>query len=201
MTTPCLIGNVFVDAVTRLTHSAPLSMTSHPIEDGSKVSEYVVDEDETLTMDCTFTDDEQSYFGVETVAIRAANRLTTADDKKAAIVRIKDTKVPVDVTTPKDYFQSFVLLDIQEDITIQTSSCFKATLVFQKARLSALLTDKLPLDKVKKARKVTKKQEPTVDQGAKEPEAVAEGSAEDDKVKGLAGDADSIAGAALGAEY
>lgn len=172
MTIPALIGNVYVDAVTRLTHSAPLSMTSHPIEDGSLVAEFIVDEEETLTMDCTFTDDGLGYFGPDTAAVRARNRLTTAADKEAAIRQIKATKAPVNITTAKEHFEQFVLIDIQSDVEVQTSSAFKATLVFQKVKTSTLKTSTLPLDEVKKKTKAVKKQTPTVDEGKKETEPV-----------------------------
>jgi hypothetical protein len=148
--TTTLIGNIYVDAVAAATPSAPLKVSSHPIEDGSLVSDYVSEEGETLTLECAFADDVLVSRGAESRVNREATRLTTAADKEQAIYDLKKNRTLVDITLPRKFFSNMLLIDIQESITAKNSKGFKPTLIFQKIKTVKTGTTAIPLDRIKK---------------------------------------------------
>lgn len=191
--TQTLIGHVFADAVTRQVPSEPNIVTKHPIEDGSIIAEHVAEGENTLVLECTFTDDVYSF---NTEAGAAIVTETTADDKRDSIYKMKRDRMIVNIQTMKDAYPSMVLIDIQEDITVQNSSAFVATLVFERVQLASTAFTSVPLDKLKKKapakRDAGYTQQPTQDQGKQAPE-----EANDEEVDDAVGDA---FGAAFGGE-
>lgn len=145
-----LIGNIYIDAVQRMTTSSPLKVTSHPIEDKSLVADYVVEEDVPLVFEVTFTDDNLVYAGVNTLAAKAASRLTTATDKKQAVYKLHAAKEVIDIVMTDDFFDSMLLTDIQRDVTANNSKAFQATLVFQKVKTVRTGTTSIPADRLAK---------------------------------------------------
>lgn len=172
--TSTLIGHVFVDAVTRLVPRDRKKLTTHPIENGSKVAEHVADDECVLIMDCTFGDDE-FLSGVP-------SPLTTAAEKRQAIIDIRDAKTPVNIVSIRDYFLNYVLLDIDEEVTPQNSKGFQSTLTFEKATLAALALTTLPVSKIMKKTGDNKtgamKQVPVQDLGAQSAQELEDERAE-----------------------
>jgi hypothetical protein len=173
--TQALIGYIFADVITKQVPSQPNVMTSHPVEDGSVMSEHIAQMVGSLILDCTFTDDEVG-FGVE--AGTAVIVTTTADDKREAVKKLKDDRTPINVETLKDHYPNMVLLDIQEEITPQNASAFEATLVFEQARIVKAGMNKVPLDRLKKKSQGKKnaglKATATQDQGTQSAQQVAD---------------------------
>ncbi|HXK37284.1 MAG TPA: hypothetical protein VJ553_06915, partial [Candidatus Paceibacterota bacterium] len=173
-----LIGNVFIDVVTRMSLSAPKSVTTHPIEDGSEIGEHVVDLPETLTLDVVATDNRMAPVGE---AAATMTTTTTAADKREAVLRIKDMRQLVTVDLQRGNFPNMVLLDVIEDVTHLNSLVFQATLVFQHVKLAQTLTVQVPLDKLlKKSAAKTKaglKQVGTADKGTQPAEPAEDISA------------------------
>ena len=174
MADSALIGNVFIDVVTRMSLSAPKSVTTHPIEDGSEIGEHVTDLPETLTLDVVATDNQMLPVG-DSVATMTTT--TTAADKREAVLRIKDMRQLVTVDLQRGNFPNMVLLDVIEDVTHLNSLVFQATLVFQKVKLAQTLTVQVPLDKLlKKTTAKTKaglKQVGTADKGTQPAEDIS----------------------------
>lgn len=171
-----LVGDLFIDVLVRVAWSEPLAVTTEPIEDGSEVADHVYEQQKTLVLDCVFVDDVFAYYGddPELLALRAQAHITTAADKRAAAYAIKRAKTPVNVTTGKDYFESLLLVDIQEEQTAQTSKGFVASLIFVEVKTVELARSKVPLETIKDADKKSarKKQEPTTDVGKQTGEEV-----------------------------
>lgn len=171
--TLALIGHIIADSVTRMVPSEPMTVTKHPIEDGSIIAEHIAEGENTLTMDCTFTDELQSVITDGSVTVITK---TTADDKRKAAYKLKRDRKIVNIDTIKDRYESMALVDIQEDITPRNARAFVATLVFDKVRTATAMQTSIPLDRVKKKSGEKKtaalKQVPTEDQGQQSPEAV-----------------------------
>lgn len=144
-----LIGNIYVDATITATPSAPLKVSTHPIEDGSLVADYVSEDGETLTLECIFADDALVSRGAESRTNREPTRLTSAADKEQAIYDLKKNRTLVDITMLRKFFPSMLLIDIQESITAKNSKAFRPTLVFQKIKTVKTGTVAVPLDRVK----------------------------------------------------
>lgn len=194
MARPCLFGDMYLDAVTRRNHSAPLSMASDPIEDGSLISEHVTPQVETLTLDVSLSDDAFSYFGPDDAAIKAANKVTSKNDKKQYLKSIKAKEEIFDIVFDDELFSDFVLLDIMADETVQNARTYDATLICQKAVTYETLNKKIPLSvirakKVQAKSEAATKQEGTQDSGDKSPENPA--NAEETKSV-LAGAVDAL---------
>lgn len=183
--TQVLIGSIYADAITKQVPSAPMVVTSHPVEDGSVISEHIAEQQRTLILEATFTDDEVGVGGTGSMVT------TSADDKRDAIYALKKKGDVFNVETIKDHYPDMALIDIQEEITPQNSAAFVATLVFEHIRIVKPGMNKVPLDKVKKKaapkRNAGLKQEPTADQGAQTPEEVADARAAEDAAAAVGG--------------
>lgn len=175
--TQATIGQILVDVVSRLNPSEPLKVTSHPVEDGSVISEHIAEDPKTLTLDVTFTDDEYSIpVGQDVTDV--VGGVTTAADKRDAVKKLRDTRQIITVETMRDHYPNMVLLEIQEDVTPQNASAFQATLVFQQVRLSTTGTASLPVDKLKKKTQTKKdaglNQAPQSDEGTQATEELSQ---------------------------
>jgi hypothetical protein len=174
MGTPTLIGDLYVDVVTRRAHSAPLTITTHTIEDGSQLANHVEEQVETLVLDVTLADDNQAYFGSDDALIKAQNRVTSKDAKRKALLAIKDSKEIVNVVMPDDFYPSFAIVDIQANE--DNASIYQPMVILQKVRTAETTTKKVPLDRIKKKKnaaktKAAQQQEETKDGGQKQTEA------------------------------
>jgi hypothetical protein len=173
-----LIGNIYCDVVTRVSPSAPVSVTTHPIENGSYISEHVSELPAELTMDCTFKDASLPVSGG--VAASAATDIglaATAAAKRDAIWKLKGTEI-VTVETELKHYPDYLLIDIQEEQTPATMKVFKATLIFQHIEFVTTKSVTVPLDKLKK-KPVAKKDAglkgtPTSDAGKQAPKELTE---------------------------
>jgi regulator of extracellular matrix RemA (YlzA/DUF370 family) len=143
-----LIGNIYVDAVKRLSYSAPLKVSSYPIEDGTKVANHVSEEDKTLTLDCTFADD--ALVRTSTSPIKGISRLMTAREKEQAIDALFARKELVDIVTHTKVYSSMLLIDQQSEVTAKNSKGYDVTLVFQEIQTVKTGTVAVPLDRMKK---------------------------------------------------
>jgi len=159
---------VIVDAVTRMVPRKKKKLTRHPVENGANIAEHVSDDECYLTLDVTFTDDA-TPLGVSVPG-------TTADDKRQAVVRIWDNPDIVNIETPRESFHSYMLLDIDEEVTVQNSKAFKATLTFDKVRLAEVGLATIPLSIIKKRvgdkKTGAQKQVPAEDKGVQSAEEV-----------------------------
>lgn len=165
---PRLSPMVIVDAVTRMVPRKKKKLTRHPVENGANIAEHVSDDECYLTLDVTFTDDA-TPLGVSVPG-------TTADDKRQAVVRIWDNPDIVNIETPRESFHSYMLLDIDEEVTVQNSKAFKATLTFDKVRLAEVGLATIPLSIIKKRvgdkKTGAQKQVPAEDKGVQSAEEV-----------------------------
>jgi hypothetical protein len=143
-----LIGNIYVDAVKRLSYSAPLKVTSYPIEDGSKVSNHVAEEDKVLTLDCTFADD--ALVKTSTSPIKGISRMMTAREKEQAIEDLFNRKELVDIVTHTKVYSNMIMIDPQSEVTAKNSKGYDVTLVFQKIQTVKTGTTSVPMDRMKK---------------------------------------------------
>jgi len=173
--TQALIGHIYADAVTRQIPSEPMKVTKHSIEDGSIISEHIAEDNNTLTLECTFTDDVYSFAVPAGVAVATT---TTSDDKRKAVYKMKRDRKIFNIETMKDRYENMALTDIQEDIDHTNAKAFVATLFFEKVRTATSKMTTVTLARIKKKIQVIKdaglKQEPTQDQGQQPPEDVGE---------------------------
>lgn len=177
-----LIGNIYVDATIVATPSAPLKVSTHPIEDGSLIADYVSEDEETLTLECAFADDALVSRGAESRTNREPTRLTSTADKEQAIYDLKKNRTLVDITMLRKFFPSMLLVDIQESITAKNSKAFRPTLVFQKIKTVKTGTVAVPLDRLK--------QKPTAKQIAAEKQRKEEELAAKETEEIIAGEVD-----------
>jgi len=196
MARPCLFSDMYLDTVTRRNHSDPLAMTSDPIEDGSLIAEHVAPQIETLTLDVSLTDDAFAYYGPDDAAIKAANKVTSKNDKKQYLKSMKGKREIIDIIFDDEVFFNFVLLDILADETAENFYTYDATLICQKAVTYETLNRKVPLSKIRK-KKVQAKTEPAIKQEETEDggEVAIEKPASDAETKStLAGAVDALRG-------
>jgi len=139
---PTLIGTIYVDAVLVETPSAPVSVTTHPVEDGSEISDFAIDEQRTLSLDCKFVDDDFGWIGASKAdrEQKLGKGLTTAVDKEQAVEALKANKTLVDVSTEKQLYLDMLLIDIQPIRTVQTAKSFTAMLTFVGIEMVAFET-------------------------------------------------------------
>jgi hypothetical protein len=179
--TSTLIGHIVVDAVTRMVPRKKLKLTKHPIENGSLVSEHIADDEFTLILDVTFTDDV-TPLGVAIPGM-------TADDKRDAMIQLQASELPVNIETVKESFPSYALLDIDEEITAKTANAFKATLTFEKVRMATVGLATIPVSIIKKRLGAKKdsamKQVPTADLGTQSAEDIEDERAEAEAVAAI----------------
>ena len=188
MVAPTLIGDLYIDAVTQRTYSAPITITSYVIEDGTQLSQHAVEETETLTLDVTLVDDDFVYYGDLDAATKAANKVTSREDKIEALWAIKSAKEPVDIIQADAVYKNFAIIDILADETVKTANAYKATVVMQKVRTATSLTTQVPIDVIRR-----KKGMSAAAKAAAEKEAAKQAAKEDGgKVKPEASDDKSI---------
>lgn len=176
--TQTLIGNIYVDAVVRFRPSEPSSVTQHPIEDGTLIAEHVSDLPKIIMLDCVFTDDD---FIPGAGVVGSAGLTTTADDKREAIEALKKERRLVTIENPRIHAPNRLLIDIQEDVTVQNASAYTPTLVFEHIQTATPDKTTVPLDKIKK--KATAKKEAGMDSKATQDQGNV-GSIETDNVGG-----------------
>ena len=173
--TQALIGHIYVDAVRRQIPSEPMKVTKHPIEDGTIVSEHIAEEDNTLVLECTFTDD---VYAVTTGGATNVTTATSADDKRKAIYKLKRDRSIFNIETMKDHYSNMALVDIEEDITPQNVLAFRCTLYFEQVKTATTKTAAVSLERIKKKTAAKKaaglKQEPTQDQGQQSPSEITD---------------------------
>lgn len=163
------IDNIYVDAVKRLTPSAPLRVSSYTIESGAEVAGYVAEGEETVTMDVYFADDNLVTYPNADMEARAAARVTSAADKRTAILNLKKERRLVSIIDPDEKWTNMLLIEDQRDKTAKNRKGFEATLVFQKIETQTLGTAAVPLDRLRKksakAQEGAAKNESEQDQG------------------------------------
>jgi hypothetical protein len=154
---PALIGHIFVDALVRESLSAPKALTTHPIEDGSHLASHMADQGPpTLTLDVAFGDDEDTYYGDDDAAVKAANKLNSKADKRDAVRKLKNDHVMLDITTSEDFYSGYALTDIIEERTARNSRIWDATLIFQQVRTAKSRTVQVPLETIRKKNNANK---------------------------------------------
>lgn len=144
-----LIGDLYIDVVRRRSHSAPLSITSNTIEDGSQLAAHVSRQVETIVLDVSMTDDKFAYFGLQDAFVKASNRVTSRDDKKDALWAIKDDYTLVDVTMFDKDYPSFAIVDIQDNEQSGDFNAYQATVILQKVRTAETITRRVPLETIR----------------------------------------------------
>jgi len=173
-----LIGNIYCDVVTRVSPSAPVSVTTHPIENGSYISEHVSELPAELTMDCTFKDASlPASGGVAASAATDIGLAATAASKRDAIWKLKGAEI-VAIETEVKHYSDYMLIDIQEEQTPATMKVFKATLIFQHIELVTTKSVAVPVDRLKKKKSSAKKDAglkdtPTSDAGKQDPQELS----------------------------
>lgn len=145
-----LIDDLYIDVVTRRSHSAPLSITTNTIENGTQLANHVARQVETLVLDVSMVDDKYAYFGSEDALVKASNRVTSRDDKKAALWQIKDDYRIIDVTMFDAHYPNFAIVDIQDNERTGSMGAYTATVVMQKIKTAETETRKVPLETIRK---------------------------------------------------
>jgi hypothetical protein len=174
--TSTLIGNVVVDAVTRLVPRNKKVVTKHKIETGAIISEHIADDECYLVMDVVCGDEELISIG------GIPGFPTSAVEKRRALYAIRDAKMPIPIETPIDSYQGYALTDIDEEITVKNSLGFAATLTFEKIDVAAIFLQTLPLMKVLKKTgdklRAGMKQTPETDTGVQSAQEIEDARAE-----------------------
>lgn len=145
-----LIDDMYIDVVRRRSHSAPVSITTNTIEDGNQLANHAARQVETLTLDVSLVDDAFAYFGSQDALVKAANRVTSRDDKKKALWQIKDEYRVVDVTMFDNVYTDFAIVDIQENEEPNSFAAYQATIVMQKVRTAATVQRRVPLETIRR---------------------------------------------------
>lgn len=145
-----LIDDIYIDTVTRRSHSAPISVTTNTIEDGTQMAQHAVRQVETLELDISLTDDKHAYFGDKDALVKASYRVTSKEDKKKALHAIKDDLRLINVTMLDDHFPDFAIVDIQANEQTIGFSVYNATVILQKIRTAETITKKVPLETIRK---------------------------------------------------
>lgn len=184
-----LIDDLYIDTVTRRSHSAALSITANTIGNGAQLANHVARQVETLVLDVSMVDDKYAYFGSQDAVVKASNRVTSRDDKKQALWRIKDEYRIIDITMFDAVYENFAIVDIQDNEQTGSMGAYTATVVMQKIKTAETETRKVPLETIRKENdanrvKAAAQQEPEKDGGQ---------VAGEDAVKKL--DSDTIAAA------
>jgi hypothetical protein len=101
------IGSVFLDATLLETHESTSVATSFPIEDGSFISDYIINNPETLQITGLVTDTPLSFFSGFNRSITAFNELLRAQKNKELLnvvtgVKIYENMVLTSINVPRD---------------------------------------------------------------------------------------------------
>lgn len=115
------IGGWFFDAVLDLTHTSTLTITTHPIQIGSSVTDYAFLQPRTLSMNIGMTDAAHSFIpgqfdGGGSRSVQAYN----------VLLQLQKMRIPVQVYTRLGLYQNMLVstLTVQDDhTTVNGLSC------------------------------------------------------------------------------
>lgn len=101
------IGSVFLDATLSEVHESTSVATSFPIEDGSFISDYIINNPETLQISGLVTDTPLSFFSGFNRSVTAFNELLRAQKNKELLnvvtgVKIYTNMVLTSISVPRD---------------------------------------------------------------------------------------------------
>ena len=115
------IGGWFFDAVLDLTHTSTLTITTHPIQIGSSVTDYAFLQPRTLSMNIGMTDAAHSF-----IAGQFAGGPSRSVQAYNVLSRLQQLRIPVQVYTRLGLYQNMLVgtMTVQDDnTTVNGLSC------------------------------------------------------------------------------
>lgn len=116
------IGNVFLDATLSETHETTSTVTSFPVEDGSFISDYVINNPETLVISGLVTDTPLNILSGFNRSITSYNEL----------LRLQNNKQLVTVVTGIKVYTNMIMTSISVPRDAQTGRSLTFNINFQK---------------------------------------------------------------------
>lgn len=116
------IGNIFIDATLSETHETSSTVTNFPIEDGSFISDYVINNPETLTISVLVTDTPLNILSGFNRSITSYNEL----------IRLQKNKELLTVVTGIKVYTNMIMTSISVPRDAQTGKSLTFNINFQK---------------------------------------------------------------------
>lgn len=131
--TPVLFDSVLVNALMREDPSEPLLPTSHPIESGESISDYVIELPKIVTFDCVFLTDGFGEEGasLENIEQTTGNLPMTYEEKRAEIEGKREQHWLWTINTGYKVYEGYLITDIIPNRTPGNSLSWTVQIVFQ----------------------------------------------------------------------
>lgn len=144
------IGTIFPDVVVREVHSDTNTITQHPVETGTPVSDHVFANPQVIEISCGFSDSTAGYVGY-------------SQDVYQEFLALRDTRQPFDVSTGKRLYQNMLFGEIAIVTDPTSEYALMVTARLQQVIISSTSGDGSTLDP--NAQGLPAQTMPTVDMG------------------------------------
>lgn len=130
------VGGIFLDAVISEDHNYNSRVTNYPIEDGTFVSDHIINEPERLEIEGIVSDTPINIFSFFNRSIDSFNRL----------VRINQTKQVITVVTGIKVYTDMVITSLIVPRTFQSGQSLRFNIQLQKLKLDSSVRFITPLN-------------------------------------------------------
>lgn len=125
------VDDFAIDAVTKFTPSFKAKATTQPIEKGANTTDHVIDEPDTVSMECVVSDNPIG----EMVAIRAREPGVPSERAFFKFKTLKESKKIITVVTDHHVYTDMVLLEFTPNFDKDTGESLRFTLMFQNLNI------------------------------------------------------------------
>ncbi|WP_436663544.1 phage baseplate protein [Alicyclobacillus acidoterrestris] len=129
------IGGWFFDAVLQTTHTSTLTITSHPVQAGSSISDYAYLQPRTLSMNIGMTDVAQSF-----IPGQFSGGSSRSVQAYTILKQLQQLRVPIQVYTRLGLYQNMLIETITVPDDYTTTHGLKVTVDMQELLVATVTT-------------------------------------------------------------
>ena len=118
------IGTLFFDVTTREVHSDEDTITVHPVETGTPISDHVFANPQTIEISCASSDSTAGYSGY-------------VQNVYQAILALKATREPFDVSTGKRFYTSMLIGAVTVVTDVESEFALMVTMRLQQVIITS----------------------------------------------------------------
>lgn len=160
------ISNIFPDVVIQETHTDDLTITSHPVQQGARISDHAYKEPAKLSMLVGWSDAKDTTARTPGGAV-----INTIADAYSALLKLQSDAKPFDVITNKRAYGNMLIRTLSTVTDEQSLNVLKINVTFQQivvAKTYAVTTTPLPVAAQAKPQLTT----PPANKGTVQPKSV-----------------------------